>query len=92
MVRWVCRDSQTIIAKKGMDELAARYEFNFIGASTTRRLAESFASIYTGIAPSHVVYHKPQAYSSGNLKVGIQAGPFQTLGSHCLTFIFGILL
>lgn len=52
-----------------MEGLAARYAFAFVGASTSRRLAESFASIYTGVGSGHVVSHRPVDYSTGNLEV-----------------------
>lgn len=46
-----------------------KYDFRFVGASTTRRLAESFVSIYTGKASRHVKVHESQDFSVDKLKV-----------------------
>ncbi|CAN0544139.1 unnamed protein product, partial [Ectocarpus sp. 12 AP-2014] len=50
-------------------DLASKYEFLFIGDSTTRRLAESFVSIVSGRASTHPVVHHRIDMSRGDLKV-----------------------
>ncbi|CAN0194276.1 unnamed protein product, partial [Ectocarpus fasciculatus] len=49
-------------------DLASKYEFLFIGDSTTRRLAESFVSIVSGRASTHPVVHHRIDMSRGPLK------------------------
>lgn len=63
---------QTLVDESLIEELASKFVFRFIGASTTRRLAESFVSIKTGKGSPHVVAHKRRDYSEGNLTVGFR--------------------
>lgn len=64
-----------------MEQLAAKYDFRFVGSSITRRLAESFVSIYTGEASPHPAAHKRQDFSSGNLTVGFLVGFLGAFGA-----------
>ena len=52
-----------------MEKLASRYAFYLIGDSTSRRLGESFVSIFTGKGSTHPVAQQDRNFSSGNLKV-----------------------
>lgn len=52
-----------------LENLASRYVFHFVGDSTTRRLAESFISISTGIASGHEYYHANRNVTIGGLQV-----------------------
>lgn len=56
-------------AKEEMEELASRYTFHLIGDSTSRRLGESFVSIFTGKGSTHPVAQQNRNFSAGNLKV-----------------------
>lgn len=53
-----------------MEELASKYVFHLIGDSTSRRLGESFVSIFTGQGSTHPVAQRNRNFSSGNLEVG----------------------
>lgn len=52
-----------------LEDLAQKYTFHFIGDSTTRRLAESFVSIFSGEGSPHPMAHERTDFSSKNLKV-----------------------
>lgn len=52
-----------------MEDLASRYSFHLIGDSTSRRLGESFVSLFTGVGSIHPVFQGDLDFSSGNLKV-----------------------
>lgn len=62
---------QTRRTKGTFEDLASRFQFHFVGDSTTRRLAESFISIVTGEAPTHHAYHEDRDISRGSLQVGV---------------------
>ncbi|CBJ31669.1 hypothetical protein Esi_0273_0009 [Ectocarpus siliculosus] len=61
-------------------DLASKYEFLFIGDSTTRRLAESFVSIVSGRASTHPVVHHRIDMSRGDLKVTFLWAPCCSVG------------
>ena len=62
---------------EAMDELALKYVFRFVGASITRRLAESFVSIFTGWGSTHPISHRRVDYSTGNLRVRAYMQPLR---------------
>eukprot|EP00903_Cladosiphon_okamuranus_P008225 g7918.t1 len=57
------------MTREAMEQLASRYTFHLIGDSTSRRLGESFVSIFTGKGSTHPVAQQNRNFSSGNLKV-----------------------
>ena len=65
---------QKRMEKEGMENLASTYAFHFIGDSTTRRLGESFVSIFTGTGSTHPKAHHDIDFSSGSLKVWAALG------------------
>ncbi|CAM9722778.1 unnamed protein product [Choristocarpus tenellus] len=48
-----CRFEAEDLKSENMKKVASMFHFRFIGDSTTRRLADSFESLYTGIKPTH---------------------------------------
>lgn len=57
-----------------LEHIASKYTFRFIGDSTTRRLAESFVSVLTGVGSTHPLVHERVDFSAGGLKVGKDRG------------------
>ncbi|CAM9934009.1 unnamed protein product [Ectocarpus fasciculatus] len=66
---------QTRMEYGTLEHLASRYAFYFVGDSTTRRLAESFVSIFTCQPSTHPMAHERVDMSSGGLKVIFQWAP-----------------
>ncbi|CAM9139860.1 unnamed protein product [Ectocarpus sp. 12 AP-2014] len=58
-----------------MEDIASKYSFHLIGDSTSRRLGESFVSIFTGRGSTHPVVQRDRDFSSGNLKVHFYWAP-----------------
>lgn len=65
---------QALKTKEQLDEVASKYTFRFVGDSTTRRLAESFVSVLTGVGSSHPLVHERVDFSAGGAKVGREGG------------------
>ncbi|CAM9098579.1 unnamed protein product [Ectocarpus sp. 4 AP-2014] len=63
------------LGKDAMEDIASQYSFHLIGDSTSRRLGESFVSIFTGRGSTHPVVQKDRDFSSGNLKVHFHWAP-----------------
>lgn len=62
------------MTQEQLDQVASKYTFRFIGDSTTRRLAESFVSVFTGVGSTHPVVHERVDFSAGGVKVGKDRG------------------
>ncbi|CAN0153085.1 unnamed protein product, partial [Scytosiphon promiscuus] len=58
------------------EDLARKYSFRFIGDSTTRRLAESFMSIVSGVGSPHPKAQERIDFSVNDLKVIFDWAPF----------------
>eukprot|EP00903_Cladosiphon_okamuranus_P012395 g11617.t1 len=67
---------QTRMTNETLEDLASRFEFHFVGDSTTRRLAESFVSIVTGEGSNHILYHEDRNLSSGILQAWFHWAPY----------------
>ncbi|CBJ26700.1 expressed unknown protein [Ectocarpus siliculosus] len=67
--------SQERLGKDAMEYIASKYSFHLIGDSTSRRLGESFVSIFTGRGSIHRIAQRDRDFSSGNLKVHFYWAP-----------------
>ncbi|CAM9125765.1 unnamed protein product [Ectocarpus sp. 8 AP-2014] len=63
------------LGKDAMEDIASKYSFHLIGDSTSRRLGESFVSIFTGRGSIHPIVQRDRDFSSGNLKVHFYWAP-----------------
>lgn len=84
--------SQTRMAQKTFENLASRYVFHFVGDSTTRRLAESFISISTGIHSDHETYHANRNVTIGGLQVRTAHCQCVSQVSRCCVWLEGQLM
>ncbi|CAB1120147.1 unnamed protein product [Ectocarpus sp. CCAP 1310/34] len=83
------------LGKEAMEDIASKYSFHFIGDSTSRRLGESFVSIFTGRGSTHPVVQRDINFSSGNLKVHFYWAPLcsgpESVGAMLTTVMDAVL-